>query len=102
LSYADSRNHCHLTYVAPQRFPRKLTRMIKGGDSIRFTPAEIERAARLGLELGEVRSTADLTAAEIALIELWAEACPDLLYKLAEKVAEAKGIRLPPRLTPVK
>jgi hypothetical protein len=76
--------------------------MIECGDSIRFTPAEIEEAAGLGLDLRNVRSTADLTAAEIALIELWAEACPESLYKLAEKVAQAKGICLPPRLTSIK
>jgi hypothetical protein len=75
--------------------------MIKCGDSIRFTQAEIDKAAELGIDFREVKTKAGHARSVIELITTLAEERPDLLEKIARKAAAKKGVNLPPKLTAV-
>ena len=76
--------------------------MLHAGDSIRFTPAEVEGFRKLGLDFDGTRTR---DALEQALTQ-WASTLnderPDLLDKIAAALAEAKGAELPARLSRVR
>ena len=75
--------------------------MIRSGNSARFTPAELEELRQIGLYLGDVKCPNDIEQE----VSRWAHTLADerfaLLEKIASAMAEAKGIRLPPRLNVV-
>ena len=75
--------------------------MIRSGNSTRFTLAEIEEFRQVGLDLGDVKCQNDIEQE----VSRWAHALADerfeLLEKIASAMAEAKGVKLPPRLNVV-
>jgi len=75
--------------------------MLRAGDSLRFTAAEIEEFRSLGIDFDGVRTQADVEAS----LAQWASALgherPDLLEKIVQEMAKAKGVLPPPRLTVV-
>jgi hypothetical protein len=75
--------------------------MLRSGNSLRFTTAEVDRFSELGLNLDGVKSPADFADALAPWIEALGEVRPDLLDKLAQALASAKGTSLPPRLSVV-
>ncbi|MES2356554.1 MAG: hypothetical protein V4568_19570 [Pseudomonadota bacterium] len=72
--------------------------MFRSGNSIRFTSKEIEESRKIGLDLHGVKSPDGFAHALVPWIEALDEVRPDLLDKLAQEVAKAKGVKLPPRL----
>lgn len=75
--------------------------MIRYGDSIRFTVAEVDEFRRFGLDMSDVKNQRSVEQE----LSRWAQivACerPDLLEKIARAMAEAMGRTLPPRLSAV-
>lgn len=73
--------------------------MLRAGDSLRFTAAEIEEFRAIGLDVDGVRTQADLEAA----LDWWANVLgderPALLEKIVLELAKAKGVSRPPRLS---
>lgn len=69
--------------------------MLRSGQSLRFTPTEIEELRALGIDLNGVKSSAEFAAALEPWLHALAEARPDLFDKLSREIAEAKGIDLP-------
>ena len=72
--------------------------MLRSGNSIRFTAKEAEEAQELGIDLDGVKSPAGFANALVPWIEALGEVRPDLLDKLAQDLAQAKRVKLPPRL----
>lgn len=76
--------------------------MLHAGETLRFTPDEIEDFRKLGLDFDGARTRDDI---EQALTQ-WANTLnnerPDLLEKIAMEMAKGKGITLPARLTRVR
>lgn len=72
--------------------------MFRSGNSIRFTPKEIEESQKMGLDLHGVKSSDEFANALVPWIEALDEVRPDLLDKFAQEVAKAKDVKLPPRL----
>ena len=75
--------------------------MLRSGNSIRFTAKEAEEAQELGIDLNGVKSPGGFANALVPWIEALGEVRPDLLDKLAQDLAKAKGVKLPPRLSVV-
>ena len=75
--------------------------MLRAGDSLRFTPAEIDEFRSLGIDFDGVRTQADVEAALAAWTNVLGEERPDLLEKIALEMARAKGVLPPPRLSVV-
>jgi hypothetical protein len=75
--------------------------MLRAGNSIRFTPDEIEEFRRIGIDLQGTRSDADVEAAVTQWVDTLLDERPDLLDRIATAIAHAKGERLPPRLSVV-
>lgn len=75
--------------------------MLRAGDSLRFTPVEIEEFRSLGIDFDGVRTQADAEAALARWTSVLDEERPDLLEKIALEMAKAKGVLPPPRLTVV-
>lgn len=75
--------------------------MLCSGRSIRFTAKEVEETQALGIDLHGVKSPDDFAHALVPWIEALGEVRPDLLDKLAQDLAKAKGVKLPPRLSVV-
>jgi hypothetical protein len=73
--------------------------MLRAGDSIRFTPAEIAEFEKLGIDFDGVRTQADVEAALTQWVGVLSDERPDLLEKIALALveAEAKGVKPPPR-----
>ncbi len=75
--------------------------MIRSGNSVRFTPNEVEEFRQVGLDLGDVECQEDIEQE----VSRWAHTLADerfaLLEKIASAMAKAKGIRLPPSLSVV-
>ena len=75
--------------------------MLHSDKSHRFTAKEVESCQQVGLDLQDV-TTPDAFA---NTLEPWLDAVaivrPDLFDKIAQGLADAKGITLPPRLTVV-
>ena len=76
--------------------------MLRAGDTLRFTPDEIEGYRRLGIDFGAARTQDDIDQA----LALWADTLtnerPDLLEKIVSEMAKAKGLKLPARLVRVR
>ena len=75
--------------------------MLRTGESLRFTPAEVEEFRELGIDFDGVRTQADVEAALTQWTNVLGEERPDLLEKIALEMARAKGVLPPPRLTVV-
>jgi hypothetical protein len=72
--------------------------MIRNGDLLRFTPDEIDEFRSAGLDVAHVQTIEDFGAAVAAWCDLLAEVSPRLLEKVAHAMAEARGVKLPPKL----
>jgi hypothetical protein len=72
--------------------------MLRADDSIRFTSAEIAEFEKLGIDFDGVRTQADVEAALTRWVSVLSEERPELLEKITLALAEAKGVKLPPRL----
>jgi len=72
--------------------------MIRDGDLLRFTPDEIDQFRSVGLDATSIRTIDDFGAAVAKWCDLLEGARPDLLEKLARAMAEARGVKLPPKL----
>ncbi len=75
--------------------------MLRAGDSLRFTPAEVEEFRKLGIDFDGVRTQADAEAALAQWTNVLGEERPDLLEMIALEMAKAKGVLPPPRLSVV-
>ena len=73
--------------------------MIRDGDLLRFTPDEIDQFRSVGLDATGIRTIEDFGAAVERWCDLLEEVRPDVLEKLARAMAEARGVKLPPKLT---
>ena len=75
--------------------------MIRSRNSVRFTPNEVEEFRQIGLDLGDVECQNDIEQE----VSRWAHTLADerfeLLEKIASAMAQAKGVKLPPRLNVV-
>ena len=72
--------------------------MLRSGDSLRLSRAEIEMCRRVGLDVEAVRTPADFAAAIDRWIDAVGEVRPDLVERFVRELARAKGVVLPPRL----
>lgn len=75
--------------------------MLRSGNSIRFTAKEVNETQGLGIDLHGVKSSDDFANALVPWIEALGEMRPDLLEKIAQDLAKAKGAKLPPRFSVV-
>lgn len=75
--------------------------MLRTGDSLRFTAAEVEEFRSLGIDFDGVRTQADVEASLAQWTSVLGEERPDLLEKIALEMAKAKGVLPPPRLNVV-
>ena len=73
--------------------------IIRDGNLVRFTPDEIDQFRSVGLDASGVRTIEDFGAAVAKWCDLLQEVRPDMLEKLARAMAEARGVKLPPKLT---
>ena len=73
--------------------------MIRNGDLLRFTPDEIDQFRSAGLDVARVRTIEDFGAAVASWCDLLDKVRPDLLEKIARAMADARGVKLPPKLT---
>jgi hypothetical protein len=73
--------------------------MIRDRDLVRFTPDEIDQFRSVGLDAAGVRTIEDFGAAVAKWCDLLQEVRPAVLEKLARAMAEARGVKLPPKLT---
>lgn len=73
--------------------------MLREGDSIRFTADEIDQFRSVGLDVTGAQTIRDFGAAVARWCDLLQEVRPDVLEKLARAMAEARGVKLPPKLT---
>ena len=76
--------------------------MLRAGHSLRFTPTEIEKLRRVGLDVDGARTQDDLDQMLARWAGTLAEERPQLLEKIASAMAEAKGASLPARLPRVR
>jgi hypothetical protein len=75
--------------------------MLRSGDSLRLSSAEIETCRGVGLDVAEVRTPADFAAAFDRWIDAVGEVRPDVIKRLVLELAKAKGVALPPCLSVV-
>ena len=75
--------------------------MLRTGDSLRFTPAEIDEFRAIGIDFDGARTQADVEAALAAWTNVLGEERPDLLEKIVLALARARGASPPPRLNVV-
>jgi hypothetical protein len=75
--------------------------MIRSGNSVRFTPNEVEEFREVGLDLGDVKCQNDIEQEVSRWAHTLADERFDLLEKIASAMAKAKGVKLPPRLNVV-
>ena len=73
--------------------------MIHSGEQLRFTSTEVEHFQKIGIDLHDVKSRSDLGNTLLPWLSGLAEVRPDLLEQLVRRAADAKGMRIPPRLT---
>lgn len=76
--------------------------MLKLGKQIRFTEAEVEEARKLGIDLTDVKSEAEFSAAVVCLVQTLAKDRPDLLERISRELAKVTGRKLPAKLKVVK
>jgi hypothetical protein len=75
--------------------------MLRSGNSLRLSRAEIEMCRGVGLDVEAVRTPADFAAAVDRWIDAVGEVRPDLVERFVRELARAKGVALPPRLSVV-
>ncbi len=75
--------------------------MLRAGESLRFTAAEIEDFRAIGIDFDGARTQADLEAALAEWTRTLGDERPDLLEKIVLELARAKGVLPPPRLKAV-
>jgi hypothetical protein len=75
--------------------------MLRSGNSLRLSSAEIEMCERVGLDLDAVRTPADFAAAIDWWIDALGEVQPDVVERFVRELAKAKGVALPARLSVV-
>lgn len=72
--------------------------MLRAGNTVRFTPNEVEEYRSLGIDFVGARTQDDVEEA----LGRWAQTLinerPDLLDKITQEMAKAKGVRPPPAL----
>jgi hypothetical protein len=73
--------------------------MIRDGNWVRFTPDELDQFRSVGLDATGVRTIEDFGAAVATWCDVLEEFRPDVLEKVAQSMAEARGVKLPPKLT---
>ena len=76
--------------------------MLRAGNSLRFTPDEIEDFRKFGLDFDGAQTQDDIEQALTRWADTLNDERPDLLEKIATELAKARGIRLPARLTRVR
>ena len=76
--------------------------MLRAGDTLRFTPDEIEDYRKLGLDFDGARTQDDIDQSLARWADTLNDERPDLLEKIAAAMAKARGIALPARLTRVR
>ena len=75
--------------------------MLRAGDSLRFTAAEIEEFRSLGIDFDGVRTQADVEAALAQWTHVLGDERLDLLEKIVLELAKARGVSPPTRLSVV-
>ena len=75
--------------------------MIRLGNSVCFTPNEVEEFRQVGLDFGSVECQNDIEQEVSRWAHTLADERFDLLEKIAWAMAKAKGVKLPPRLNVV-
>lgn len=80
---------------------RKTHTMLRAGQSLRFTPQEVEEFRLLGLDFEGAQTPDDVEQALAAWAQTLDRDRPALLEKIVAEMASAKGVRLPARLTVV-
>ena len=65
-----------------------------------MTPDEIDQFQSVGLDATGIRTIEDFGAAVERWCDLLEQVRPDVLEKLARAMADARGVKLPPNLTP--
>lgn len=78
------------------------SKMLKLGKEVRFTQAEIEEVRKLGIDLTDVKSEAQYSAAVVRLVETLANDRPELLERIAKELSRVTGRKLPAKLKVVK
>lgn len=76
--------------------------MLRAGDTLRFTPEEIEAYEKLGLDFDGAQTQDDIEQALARWADTLNDERPDLLEKIAAEMAKARGITLPARVTRVR
>lgn len=76
--------------------------MIKSGNSMRFTPQEVDAYREAGIGVDGVKTQADFGHEVEQWAHTLAEEKPALLEKIAAEMARLKGAKLPPKLAVVK
>ena len=76
--------------------------MLRAGDTLRFTPDEIEDFRKLGLDFDGARTQDDIDQTLARWADTLNDERPDLLEKIAAAMAKARGITLPARLTRIR
>lgn len=76
--------------------------MLRAGDTLRFTPDEIEDYRKLGLDFDGARTQGDVEQALTQWVDTLNDERPDLLEKIATEMGKARGFPLPARLTRVR
>ena len=69
--------------------------MIRSGNSVRFTPNEVEELRQVGLHLGDVECQDDIEQEVSRWANTLADERFDLLEKIAAEMAKVKGVKLP-------
>ena len=72
--------------------------MIRNGDRLRFTPDEMDEFRSAGLDVAHVRTIEDFGAAIATWCDVPDKVRPGLLDTVARAMAEARGLKLPPKL----
>ena len=73
--------------------------MIRDGELVRFTPDDIDQFRSVGLDATGIRTIGDFGVAVAKWCDMLQQLRPDVLEKLARAMAEARGVKLPPKLT---
>ena len=76
--------------------------MLRAGDTLRFTPDEIEDYRKLGLDFDGARTQGDVEQALTQWVDTLNDERPDLLEKIATEMSKARSVPLPARLTRVR
>jgi len=84
-----------LHYLTNQFHDTNDVSMIRSGDSVRFTPNEVEEFRQVGLDFSDVKRQRDIERE----VSRWAHTLGDerfeLLEKIASALAKAKELKLP-------